>query len=427
VLQLELGDGPVEIHPYVTVIRGCSPETRRELLAVLAGIPRGEALAPGLVEAHGVLLDLDAASLALLDLEHDLPVVVGAGELPSRGGVDPFAMAAAERRLADARAQLRSAESILLAAIASRDEAAAALDEQAADGSGTEEEAAAAAEAGGPTAPVPPAAAAEPVEPHGAEPAGSEMARVRAAAAKAEALQERARMALAGAEETAAAAAAAHAAVLGRVRAAEEALEAATARRDPSAAAAVEAARQRLADAEAAVEDARAGGDVAAGVEHTIDEANAERLRLEAELLALETPDPTPVRLALADLSSDRRGTLVPSPEAIALPPPRAPPPPAGRPPAGAWARPTPSSPASRRPCVARCSTRTTSPSWSASTRPSSRLARPARSASAGPRPRSDSTSWSRPSRPCSPVWDSSRGPTSGWVPPRRRWPRRMS
>jgi hypothetical protein len=145
------------------------------------------------------------------------------------------------------------------------------------------------------------------------------MARVRAAAAKAEALQERARKALADAESAAAAAAADHAAVLGRLRAAEEALEAATARRDPSAGAAVEAARQRLADAEAAVEDARAGGDVSAGVEHSIDEVNAERLRLEAELLALETPDPLPVRLALADMSSDRRGTLVPSPEAIEL------------------------------------------------------------------------------------------------------------
>src|SRR4026207_862682 len=66
----------------MTVVRGLAPSARAELVGVLAGIPAGRAPVSGLIEAHGVLLDLDATNLDLLDLDADSAVGVVARALP---------------------------------------------------------------------------------------------------------------------------------------------------------------------------------------------------------------------------------------------------------------------------------------------------------------------------------------------------------
>ncbi|MEY2448440.1 MAG: hypothetical protein QOH79_1916, partial [Acidimicrobiaceae bacterium] len=104
------------------------------------------------------------------------------------------------------------------------------------------------------------------------------------------------------------------------------ALESARGVRDPFAVSALEAARERLANLEAAKaagpSDARASSD-----DDELDDPVAElerlegrRLELEAALLALDTVDPYPVQVSLAQLlSADSEGELLASDEAIRL------------------------------------------------------------------------------------------------------------
>jgi hypothetical protein len=78
-LRLDGGSGgpTVDLHPFFTVIRGLGGPARQEVLAALRALPAGaDPGMAGLVEAHGVLLDLDAETLGMLDLRSDLDVVV---------------------------------------------------------------------------------------------------------------------------------------------------------------------------------------------------------------------------------------------------------------------------------------------------------------------------------------------------------------
>lgn len=78
------------MHPYVSVLPSLDEASRARLVDVLAGLAAGRAEAPGLLEAHGVLLELTAETLALLDLGAAGPdgepvdVVVRADQLPGR-------------------------------------------------------------------------------------------------------------------------------------------------------------------------------------------------------------------------------------------------------------------------------------------------------------------------------------------------------
>jgi hypothetical protein len=299
VLHLELSDGPVTLHPFVTVIRGVSPEVRKELLDVFGAIPRGRAPVRGLLEAHGVLLDLTDESLAMLDLSADLDSIVRVADLPARGASRASALDDAEQRLVAARAELRAREAVLVAAAAARDDALAAV--EVAEG---------AHGAAGP-------AMAEPVY----EAPVDSQARLDALAAFDDARDayEAAKSAHAELEAAASAAAARHREAMLALQAAEDALEATAELRDPAAAAVIDAARRRLVDAESAVASAADGEVPAAPATGSIERVREERFALEAALLALEPTDSLPVRVALRELRNSERDTLVPSPVALEL------------------------------------------------------------------------------------------------------------
>jgi len=305
VLRLDLEDGPVEMHPFVTVVRGMAPDRREELLAALAALPSGRAAVPGLVEAHGVLLDLSVETLELLDLAVDeVDVIVHAADLP--GSAD------GERRPAIARQDLTAAHDAHAAAqeAVERARTSVAAASEALD--------AARSGAGG-------------REGDGLTSSRAEVdrrARARAdadgALVDAVAREQAASGAVLDAESAADAVRAVRADATRSVSVAAAALEAATDRRDPMAAAAVEAADAQRVEADAAVAATRAGSSedtapAAAPSAEEIDALRADRLDAEARVLALDTVDPFPVRMALEQLRSGGATEPVPDQRARAL------------------------------------------------------------------------------------------------------------
>jgi hypothetical protein len=85
-LQLTLDadqDDVFELHPMLTVVRGLDERDRQRLIRVVSAIANGEDPGcPGLVEAHGVVMDLTADSLAMLDTGVDIDPLVRRRELP---------------------------------------------------------------------------------------------------------------------------------------------------------------------------------------------------------------------------------------------------------------------------------------------------------------------------------------------------------
>src|SRR5581483_7469567 len=68
VVQVDLGDRRLYLHPYLTIIRGLDDKSHDRLVDTFAGLPEGRAAASGMIEAHGIFLDLTDDALALLDL-----------------------------------------------------------------------------------------------------------------------------------------------------------------------------------------------------------------------------------------------------------------------------------------------------------------------------------------------------------------------
>jgi hypothetical protein len=135
------GDFAVDLHPYVTVLAGCTAEQRTALLAAFQAAVQGRTAGlGGLIEVHDVLLDLDEATLALLELDGvSVDVVVEPGDLPGANTVDAGRIereatdraAGLEQALADRRARSVEAEEAVAAA-------RAVLDERRADLAGAE-------------------------------------------------------------------------------------------------------------------------------------------------------------------------------------------------------------------------------------------------------------------------------------------------
>lgn len=86
---LQLATGPDEIldlHPNVTIVAGLDEVSHAALVAAVAGLARSEvAVGGGLLEAHGVLFDLDPSLLSLVEqAEDDLDPIVHPGQLPTQ-------------------------------------------------------------------------------------------------------------------------------------------------------------------------------------------------------------------------------------------------------------------------------------------------------------------------------------------------------
>ena len=99
---LQLSTSPdrfIDLHPYVTVVRGLDAAERQLLVDTVAGLARGAAPSvSGLLEAHDLLFDLSDEMLSLLDVAGDgLRPVVTASDLPT-GPLDPRAQRAEHRR-----------------------------------------------------------------------------------------------------------------------------------------------------------------------------------------------------------------------------------------------------------------------------------------------------------------------------------------
>ena len=141
-LQLQFGDGEVlDLHPYVSVVTRLSPRQRAGLLDAIRGLPEGRAIASGLVESHGVFLDLSDDTLRLLDMHRgDIRPIVRPDDIPSPGlhpaerqrrAVQRFLRDVeaksvdADRRLAVAEQAVQSAEAALARAREVRDAAEA--------------------------------------------------------------------------------------------------------------------------------------------------------------------------------------------------------------------------------------------------------------------------------------------------------------
>ena len=306
IVQLDIGGQRIEFHPYVSVLSGLDESLRAQLVDAFAGLPSGAVAAGGLLEAHGVMLDLTDDTLSLLDIAGNTSVdaVVSRAQLPgapvSESGQGRGQLERAQREAADRVARAEAdADRARIELLASRE----AVGEDAADSSG------------GPSV----------------DAAQVELTRLAARRAELEAAAQEARDEHARTQEVQAASEervvraralrteAARACTL-----AAGALEAARAVRDPFAVASLEAARERLAKLEATPEG-DAGPSEAVEFEFDDPAAEVERLQsrqieLEASLLALDTVDPYPVQSALAQLeSTDDDGDLVASDEAVAM------------------------------------------------------------------------------------------------------------
>ncbi|MEY2447056.1 MAG: hypothetical protein QOH79_532, partial [Acidimicrobiaceae bacterium] len=114
ILQLDLGGHRIEFHPYVTVLRGLDDDLRAKLIDALAAVSAGRPSVDGLVEAHGVVLDLTDATLELLDLpgagETGFDIIVRREQLPGATSAGGGGRGQIERARAEAADRLARAE-----------------------------------------------------------------------------------------------------------------------------------------------------------------------------------------------------------------------------------------------------------------------------------------------------------------------------
>jgi hypothetical protein len=108
-LQLSLNPdehAPLELHPMLTVVHGLAERDRQRLIRATVAVAQGtDPECGGLLEAHGVVLDLDSAALHLLDMGADVDPLVRRTDLP--GAVRSAGEAVAEdERGADRAATL---------------------------------------------------------------------------------------------------------------------------------------------------------------------------------------------------------------------------------------------------------------------------------------------------------------------------------
>jgi hypothetical protein len=88
----------LDFHPIITVVSQLGPAGRQLILDAVAALPRGaDPGCGGLVEAHGVILDLGVETLQMLDLSSDLDVLLRRSDIAS----DVIAAAAPQAEVTD--------------------------------------------------------------------------------------------------------------------------------------------------------------------------------------------------------------------------------------------------------------------------------------------------------------------------------------
>jgi hypothetical protein len=142
--ELRTTDGrTLVLHPRFAIVEA-DETTRSSVLQALSGALSGGSPAAGFFEVHGIVLDLDRASFALLEVDPQLPLVLGPDDIPADAfGPSGARSSAADdvatkhRELVDAHKQQAQAalevvtavQAALRAATIGRDEAKARLDE----------------------------------------------------------------------------------------------------------------------------------------------------------------------------------------------------------------------------------------------------------------------------------------------------------
>ena len=77
----------LDFHPMVTVVTSLSAAGREKVIRAITALPRGgDPGCEGLVESHGILLDLSPETLGLLDLHGDLDVLVRSSDVGGTSG-----------------------------------------------------------------------------------------------------------------------------------------------------------------------------------------------------------------------------------------------------------------------------------------------------------------------------------------------------
>src|SRR3954451_2526157 len=77
-------ESALDFHPTITVVNGLGIGGRDVVIRAITAIAKGQDPGiSGLLEAHGVLLDLNQDTLSLLDLHTDLDVVLRPDDMPS--------------------------------------------------------------------------------------------------------------------------------------------------------------------------------------------------------------------------------------------------------------------------------------------------------------------------------------------------------
>lgn len=127
----------VEFHPYITVVAGASDEQRARIARAFSEAALGRTSdLQGLIEVHGVVLDLDERALDLLELDDsEVRTSLFAEDLPGNtaSGVDRQVRAAEDRLEAleqpnrDRTVALQEAEAALVEALQAEEDARAAV------------------------------------------------------------------------------------------------------------------------------------------------------------------------------------------------------------------------------------------------------------------------------------------------------------
>jgi hypothetical protein len=313
-LGVQLGDGvAIDLHPYVSVVHGLDDRQRRAPVEAIEALPSGRSPLPGLVEAHGVLLDLDESNLALLDVrDGDIDIVVRAKDLPgSVASPTGRVLRTKQQALDDVDRRLERLRHDAAAAEHARSVAAAALERARRSQHDADADAATRlTDRDSLTAQL------DQLTEHSRR-VGEQLMAARAAAAAAT-------TALTEIEDATSSDRAARRRAVDETTRLAAALEAARNERDPMALATLEAARAELDEVRRAHDLARSaeaqraqlGGDDPAERLVAIDD-RVEELR---NLLAVLVPaDPNPVSEALELVRGDSDHDLVASPEAISL------------------------------------------------------------------------------------------------------------